>query len=1060
MSGGRQNVGGSGGWMHQQAAGGSSHSSPASSVKSNSYGEYGNPVNAAYHQQQQQQAIAGNARYNPSIMQNNGNPYAQPQQQQPHMQFPQQQQQQQQQQPPQQQYGTAQNPNFYQQYGQSYPPNQSQPQQMVQHQQNQRHPHVLNQANVSPYGVQNGQLPPTGMGAPADMNYGGGSWVSTVPSSFTSQDGSAITKSQHTTRDNGPIPHAGAYGQMNQIPGMPPFQQTQQGQFPVGNVNLSKLDQGEDGEEEHEENEDGELAKKSRMQQKGASEFVKKLFRMLDDTSYSTIVSWSPNGDSFIVRDMNDFTKYVLPRHFRHSNFASFVRQLNKYDFHKVKKEGGEGQTVTLGVDQQWEFRHPAFLKGREDLLDHVKRKAPPAKKGRKDEDGSPRDGSPSMPGVADAAEKGAQDYAQLKDQVATLTASQDQMTSHINNLTKQYQAVIGEMLTFQKNMVQQDQLMQNLIQYLMNLEADRKIDASTAAPQVAGPSRPQLENGGAFVSTADAEKLVSSFSDVAKESFSQMSQIAQRAAMGGSVAPSSVTSTGTAGDASTTNTSLPRRLSEDEALSPKSSLATPANLPAQSPSIDKGKAPGFEEYNKDSSIFLHPPHFEADDPSNDLFSAAANAINNPSLAGFEDAGLRVFTVGTLQPRSESADANPEAFQSALARDPPSGKQSENDDRPFGISVPNLEQLPSKMPRVDGRATSANPTPKPGGEDGNEPSTPSEGGSNLLRIRRSTYVPGWAVPPKVLVVDDDDVCRKLGSKFLQVFGCAIDVAVDGVTAVNKMNLEKYDLVLMDIVMPNLDGVSATSLIREFDARTPIISMTSNSGPQELLSYMSSGMNDVLPKPFTKEGLLNMLEKHLIHLKTVQKMDEIPKALGLPPISGDVMQNVLAATAASAQSMGSAAPIMTPGDGANPMAAMMGNGPEALRASQDLGSGSGNPNSINGNGVDENGEPLVNPLAGMGFSDEEYISMLQNLIAAGAVSDTNRGEMADSVANVMGVSRGEGSMAATMPRSKESTPVNAPRGSMLPPSQGITRKRSIDSSVEASEMKRSRFTEMP
>ena len=49
---------------------------------------------------------------------------------------------------------------------------------------------------------------------------------------------------------------------------------------------------------------------------------------------------------------------------------------------------------------------------------------------------------------------------------------------------------------------------------------------------------------------------------------------------------------------------------------------------------------------------------------------------------------------------------------------------------------------------------------------------------------------------RVLLVDDDAVSRKLSSKFLQVFGCAIDVAVDGVGAVNKMNLEKYDLVLM------------------------------------------------------------------------------------------------------------------------------------------------------------------------------------------------------------------------------------------------------------------------
>jgi CheY-like chemotaxis protein len=60
-------------------------------------------------------------------------------------------------------------------------------------------------------------------------------------------------------------------------------------------------------------------------------------------------------------------------------------------------------------------------------------------------------------------------------------------------------------------------------------------------------------------------------------------------------------------------------------------------------------------------------------------------------------------------------------------------------------------------------------------------------------------------------------------------------------------------------MPHLDGVSATSLIRQFDPMTPIISMTSASNPNEVLTYFAHGMNDVLPKPFTKEGLLGMLE---------------------------------------------------------------------------------------------------------------------------------------------------------------------------------------------------------
>ncbi|THH03561.1 hypothetical protein EW146_g10404 [Bondarzewia mesenterica] len=74
-----------------------------------------------------------------------------------------------------------------------------------------------------------------------------------------------------------------------------------------------------------------------------------------------------------------------------------------------------------------------------------------------------------------------------------------------------------------------------------------------------------------------------------------------------------------------------------------------------------------------------------------------------------------------------------------------------------------------------------------------------------------------------------------------------------------MNLEKYDSVLMDIVMPKLDGVSTTSLIPQFDHMTPIISMTSNSKPNEIMTYYHSGMNDILPKPFIKEGLLEMLE---------------------------------------------------------------------------------------------------------------------------------------------------------------------------------------------------------
>ena len=98
------------------------------------------------------------------------------------------------------------------------------------------------------------------------------------------------------------------------------------------------------------------------------------------------------------------------------------------------------------------------------------------------------------------------------------------------------------------------------------------------------------------------------------------------------------------------------------------------------------------------------------------------------------------------------------------------------------------------------------------------------------------------------------------------FKCAIDNAFDGLEAVNKLNAgSSYDLILMDIIMPVLDGVSACHLIRQFD-NTPIVAMTSNIRSDDIAMYFQHGMNDVLPKPFTKEGLMSMLDKHLGHLK--------------------------------------------------------------------------------------------------------------------------------------------------------------------------------------------------
>ncbi|KAJ2736686.1 Heat shock transcription factor [Coemansia sp. BCRC 34962] len=103
--------------------------------------------------------------------------------------------------------------------------------------------------------------------------------------------------------------------------------------------------------------------------------FLNKLFSMVDDSSSDSLIRWSEGGNSFIVLRHEEFAKEVLPRFFKHSNFSSFVRQLNMYDFHKVPHLQQGGLIADGPEAESWEFSNKNFQRGQPDLLHFIRRK-------------------------------------------------------------------------------------------------------------------------------------------------------------------------------------------------------------------------------------------------------------------------------------------------------------------------------------------------------------------------------------------------------------------------------------------------------------------------------------------------------------------------------------------------------------------------------------------------------------------------------------------------------------------------------------------------------------
>ncbi len=137
------------------------------------------------------------------------------------------------------------------------------------------------------------------------------------------------------------------------------------------------------------------------------------------------------------------------------------------------------------------------------------------------------------------------------------------------------------------------------------------------------------------------------------------------------------------------------------------------------------------------------------------------------------------------------------------------------------------------------------------------------GKSNLAKQPVQTLNSGFAGehPLRILVVEDNLVNQKLTIRVLQKLGYPAVVAGNGLEAIREMRQRMYDLILMDVQMPEMDGLEATRIIRKEMERQPtIVAMTANAMQGDREDCLKAGMNDYISKPVKLEILVNVLEK--------------------------------------------------------------------------------------------------------------------------------------------------------------------------------------------------------
>jgi two-component system, sensor histidine kinase and response regulator len=171
-----------------------------------------------------------------------------------------------------------------------------------------------------------------------------------------------------------------------------------------------------------------------------------------------------------------------------------------------------------------------------------------------------------------------------------------------------------------------------------------------------------------------------------------------------------------------------------------------------------------------------------------------------------------------------------------------------------------------------------------------------EPGLEDTAIRSMPTATARAFVPKILLVEDNPVNREVAVGMLESLGCVAHAAENGWLALEAINNDAYDAVLMDCQMPVMDGLTATAELRRREqnaggARLPIIALTANAMEGDRERCLAAGMDDFLCKPFSQQQLAALLKRWLaLH---VLPESERREGARLPLIDAGVLRNIAA-----------------------------------------------------------------------------------------------------------------------------------------------------------------------